>query len=54
MILTNSLQIVELMLSPLYLLGSDLDPFPFHRVFSLELPQTLCKSKFVQRLFAIL
>ena len=42
------------MLSPLYLLGSDLDPFPLQRVLSLELPQMTGVLRFDDRFFAIL
>ena len=38
MILIISLHTVDPILSPLHLLGSDFDPFPFQRVLSLELP----------------
>ena len=54
MILMISLHTVDPELSPLYLLGSDFDPFPFQRVLSLELPQTAGISRFDHSLFAIL
>ena len=54
MTLMISLHTVDLMLSPLYLLVSDFDPFPFQSVLSLELPQTAGISRFDHRLFAIL
>ena len=54
MILMISLHTVDPMLSSLYLLGSDFDPFPFQGVLSLELPQTAGISRFDHRLFAIL
>ena len=53
MILIINLHTVDPMLSPLYLLGSDFDPFPFQRVLSLELPPTAGILRFDHRLFAI-
>ena len=42
------------MLIPRYLVGSDLEPFPFQSVFSFELPHAVGKSKFAQRFSASL
>ena len=52
MILIISLYTVDSMQSPLYLLGSDFDHFPFHRVFGLNYPQKEGRSRFDHMLFA--
>ena len=54
MMLMISLHTLPPILSPLYLLGSEFDPFLFHGVLSLELPKTAGRVRFDHRLFAIL